>query len=171
MSKTCLALAAALIALFAAHAAAQQAGPPFPLTRPDMVRALTAVMSAEAQGSEANPIQPELVAAAVVAFDPETSEVLPESYPLLDTFAQVFAQDFPADMFAVVGHVGRGMRPEDAMDLSLLRAEAVKAYLVEKHGLDPNLFLVQGYGDFMHLPAPEGMDQDTMNNRIEFIRL
>ena len=159
---------------------------PFPLTRADIVAALSPppppqseeplLPGAETQPadriapSQDQPLPAQMIAAAFISFDPQTGEIASESLPLLDQFGQALANDFPGVLFSIVGHVDGGLPPMEAISLSLERAEAVKAHLVRTFGLDPNLFLIQGYGDMSPLPDPAPGEPDR-NNRIEFIRL
>ncbi|RMH21085.1 MAG: hypothetical protein D6696_06625 [Acidobacteria bacterium] len=81
------------------------------------------------------------------------------------------AGQYERAVIAVVGHTdasmkGQGIRFEDVRQLSLDRAEAVKAALIEKFDFDPNKFVVEGVG--WNQPAdPEDPDNHALNRRVE----
>jgi len=81
------------------------------------------------------------------------------------------AGQYERAVIAVVGHTdasmkGQGVRFEDVRQLSLDRAEAVKAALIEKFDFDPNKFVVEGVG--WNQPAdPEDPDNHALNRRVE----
>lgn len=81
------------------------------------------------------------------------------------------AGQYERAVIAVVGHTdasmkGSGVRFEDVQQLSLERADSVKAALVKAFQFDPDKFVVEGAG--WNLPAdPEDPGNHTLNRRVE----
>ncbi|THB64748.1 MAG: hypothetical protein D6E12_14190 [Desulfovibrio sp.] len=204
MTLRCLALTAVLV-LLAAPVLAQPGDLPFPQTEAGIVATLApwTVDQGEYEplfdtGEDAESNEPseegeehqETMAGALIAFAPDTADILEQSSSLLDEFGKAFSGELDQGLFSIVGHVDKGLPPQMALDLSLARAEAVKLYLVTNYGLDPNRFLVQGYGDMSPFPEPENGEPEAVgtetgtteaeaaeavvvhpNDRIEFISL
>lgn len=75
------------------------------------------------------------------------SDVIPPSYySLLDQAAE-YLNYFKDDKYDVVGHTDTRASASYNMDLSRRRAEAVKAYLVEKGGVSPDQLTVVAKGE------------------------
>jgi outer membrane protein OmpA-like peptidoglycan-associated protein len=68
----------------------------------------------------------------------------------------------------VGGHTDDVGEPDYNQDLSERRATAVRRYLVEQHGVDPQRLEVHGYGETR--PKESGLDADARqaNRRVEF---
>ncbi len=80
------------------------------------------------------------------------------------------AGQYERAIIAVVGHTDATMRGqvrfEDVEQLSLARAQAVRAALIDKYGFDPDKFVVEGVG--WNEPADaEDPDNHAQNRRVE----
>lgn len=85
-----------------------------------------------------------------IQFDGNKSSIRPESFNLLDQVAKVLKRNPQVKKIEVGGHtadVGSSAeRDAFEMQLSRDRAEAVRAYLIEK-GVEPERIDFKGYGD------------------------
>jgi outer membrane protein OmpA-like peptidoglycan-associated protein len=109
-----------------------------------------------------------MIRVADVSFDATNTKVLPESRPALDVAGEVFSQ-YPQLLVEIGGHTDS--RGSDALnrEISLKRANAVRAYLLRKF---PSMTLARvstrGYGGTKPIApntTPAGM---AKNRRIEF---
>lgn len=95
-----------------------------------------------------------------------TSDVLnPDYYPQLDAVV-TWMKEHPDVGIIVEGHTDNTGGKEFNMNLSLRRAQSVKAYLV-RHGIRPSLITIEGYGfsrPVAENSTPEGRQQ---NRRVE----
>ena len=104
-----------------------------------------------------------------IYFDFNKATIKPESYPVLDSVAQILKEN-PTMVVEIGGHTDtRGSRRYNQR-LSQRRAEAVKNYLVRVHGIDPSRLIAKGYGESRPLVKPERTEADyAKNRRVEFL--
>jgi outer membrane protein OmpA-like peptidoglycan-associated protein len=101
-----------------------------------------------------------------ITFGTNQAEIRPGSRGVLDEAARVL-DEYPSLRVEVVGHTDdRGAR-EHNLDLSLRRAESVKAYLV-RQGVEPTRLIVRGAGPDEPLIAEKTKEARQKNRRIEF---
>ncbi len=98
------------------------------------------------------------------AFD--KSELLPESYPVLDKSVKLL-NDRPEIKVEIEGYTDYIGTEEYNQKLSVERAETVKAYLVSK-GIKANRLSTIGYGKGNPIANNESEDGRAMNRRIVF---
>lgn len=79
-----------------------------------------------------------------VAFAPDSAELRPTAYPLLDAIAREVAH-LPYDI-VVEGYADTGGESAAAWDLSTQRAAQIVQYFVERHAMRPMRFAAVGYG-------------------------
>lgn len=109
-----------------------------------------------------------------VLFDSGKADLRRSAYPVLDKVAQVLAQ-VPDQPVGIEGHTDSapikhsGWAGNDA--LSLARANAVRDYLAQKHGLDPNRLTAIGYGEAHPVAANDSAAGRQQNRRVELIIL
>jgi len=103
-----------------------------------------------------------------IYFDFNKATIRPESYPILDSIAQVL-KDNPTMKVEIGGHADeRGTRAYNYR-LTDARANSVKTYFVTKHGIDPKRLIAIGYGeDRPVIPGAKTEDEHQMNRRVEF---
>lgn len=101
-----------------------------------------------------------------IEFEFDSAVLLPESYRTLDQIAQILIA-YPHMKLVVEGHCDDVGTDEYNDALSLARAKAVKAYLVEL-GVYPDYIRTRGYGK--RRPVVYGTDDDAraLNRRVEF---
>ncbi|MEO0232818.1 MAG: OmpA family protein, partial [candidate division WOR-3 bacterium] len=55
------------------------------------------------------------------------------------------------------------------MSLSQARAEAVRSYLITRHGIDPARLIARGYGETMPIAPNTSREGRAQNRRVEFV--
>ena len=109
---------------------------------------------------------PYLGTVAGVAFEPERTDLLPTSLPVLDQVIVVL-RDNPAVRLEIAGYTDNSGEAPRNQELSQKRADAVKAYLVSK-GIDAARLTSKGFGQDAPVAdnaTPEGREK---NRRVEF---
>ncbi len=106
-----------------------------------------------------------------INFEFGKAEILPAFYPMLDSIGR-FLEKPPSVVVEIVGHtdnipVVHG-KYRNNLELSQARAEAVKNYLVERFGINPQRLIAKGYGDTEPLVPNDTKEGRAMNRRIEF---
>jgi OOP family OmpA-OmpF porin len=110
------------------------------------------------------------VATQGIYFDTGSDRIRPESTPTLKEIGQMLTEHSDLKL-TIEGHTDNVGNAAANQDLSERRAAAVKAYLVEKHGIDGSRLTSAGFGD--KKPAtkndtPEGRQQ---NRRVELVKM
>jgi outer membrane protein OmpA-like peptidoglycan-associated protein len=110
------------------------------------------------------------VATQGIYFDTRSDQIRPESTPTLKEIGQMLTEHSDLKL-TIEGHTDNVGNAAANQDLSERRAAAVKAYLVEKHGIDASRLTSAGLGD--KKPAtkndtPEGRQQ---NRRVELVKM
>jgi OOP family OmpA-OmpF porin len=86
-------------------------------------------------------------ASLLITFATNSTEVSAETQATLDVLARALQSDkLAGNSFRVEGHADARGNAERNLELSQLRAEAVAAYLVSKHGILPERLQAQGKG-------------------------
>ena len=101
-----------------------------------------------------------------VQFDLDKWDIKPEYYPLLDEIAEVLKQN-PGLTMEIHGHTCDIWTEKYNKNLSNLRAESVKSYLVEK-GIPAEQLVTKGFG--LTTPVISNKDESSkhLNRRAEF---
>lgn len=103
-----------------------------------------------------------------VAFEGETERLLPESFALLDTVAQILT-DNPNMMLEVQGHTDSRGEPESNQRLSQARAETVTKYL-QARGVAAARLTAKGYGETRPIESNRTSQGRAINRRVELVR-
>ncbi len=82
-------------------------------------------------------------------------------------FADV-ARQFAGSRVRLVGHTDNVGSDQGNLALSRRRADAVKSYLVQKYGFDPNRFITQGKGSTVPVATNDTDDGRAKNRRVDF---
>ncbi|MFY0575664.1 OmpA family protein [Cystobacter fuscus] len=103
-----------------------------------------------------------------VRFATGKSDILPESFPLLDEVAKILNEHPELVRLRIGGHTdNRGTR-EFNIKLSQDRAEAVRRYLVER-GVAPARLEAKGFGPDQPIATNDTAEGRQRNRRTEFI--
>ncbi|WNG26068.1 OmpA family protein [Cystobacter fuscus] len=103
-----------------------------------------------------------------VRFATGKSDILPESFPLLDEVAKILKEHPELVRLRIGGHTdNRGTR-EFNIKLSQDRAEAVRRYLVER-GVAPTRLEAKGFGPDQPIASNDTAEGRQRNRRTEFI--
>lgn len=103
-----------------------------------------------------------------IFFEFNRAVIRPQSFPILDTVAQVL-RDFPDISIEVQGHTDSRGNDAGNMRLSHQRAEAVRQYLVNQ-GVAGDRLTARGYGETMPIESNATDVGRATNRRVEFVR-
>lgn len=103
-----------------------------------------------------------------IYFDTGKATIKPESFPILDQVAE-FLKANPKAVVEIQGHTDSIGSDSYNLSLSQARAEAVKTYLVTRHGIDPSRLIARGYGETMPIASNASREGRAMNRRVEFV--
>ena len=103
-----------------------------------------------------------------IFFEFNRAVIRPQSFPILDTVAQVL-RDFPDITIEVQGHTDSRGNDAFNMRLSQQRADAVRQYLVNQ-GIASARLTSQGYGETMPIESNATTEGRALNRRVEFHR-
>ena len=103
-----------------------------------------------------------------VHFATDRAEILPDSYALLNTVAQVL-EDYPQITVEVQGHTDSRGSDRHNLRLSDARANAVRAYLLAR-GIDAGRLSANGYGESRPIESNGTSAGRAANRRVEFVR-
>lgn len=102
-----------------------------------------------------------------INFETAKATILSESYSILDEAAQIL-KDNPKIRVEIGGHTDSRGSASYNLELSQDRAAAVRLYLIEIHGIEPNRMIAKGYGETQPV-APNDTDENMFKNRrVEF---
>ena len=108
-------------------------------------------------------------AGALINFDVNSAQILPESYPLLDEFGKALKSGLSGRSFIVAGHTDSAGNAPYNQDLSIRRANAVADYLVAGHGIGLSRLTLKGYGETKPIASNGDEKGRALNRRVEFI--
>jgi OOP family OmpA-OmpF porin len=100
-----------------------------------------------------------------VLFNYDKSDIKPETYHMINRVIEILEND-PAMNVTLQGHTDNTGTPEYNMDLSLRRADAVKAYLV-KNGIAASRLSTKGFGFSKPVALNSSEFGRSLNRRVE----
>ncbi len=103
-----------------------------------------------------------------VHFQTNKAKIMPDSFALLDTVAQVL-RDFPGIRVEVQGHTDSVGSDAKNLKLSQQRADSVREYLIGR-GIEPYRMTAQGYGESRPIESNKTASGRAANRRVEFRR-
>ena len=98
-----------------------------------------------------------------ITFDTGKAAIKPDSKAVLDEIGALLERDATLAL-EIQGHTDNVGSPTDNLTLSQQRADAVKAYLVAAHFVDPSRLTTAGFGDTRPV-ADNATDQGRAKNR------
>ena len=102
-------------------------------------------------------------------FDSDKATIQPESKSLLDDIATTL-KDYPDWHLRIVGHTDATGDPQDNVHLSLDRALAIEAALVDR-GVDPQRLVTAGLGESKPMTSNKTPEGRALNRRVELDRV
>ena len=106
----------------------------------------------------------------LINFAFNSSKILPESRPYLDQVGEMLRLDYLAgERIVIEGHTDASGSERYNRKLSEKRAESVKSYLMNNHGVVSARLVVAGKGESELLSGRN--PRDAMNRRVQFQRL
>lgn len=108
------------------------------------------------------------IAFASVEFEPGKAEILPTMVADLQKLGQLLAEH-PEWKLKISGHADAAGDASTHQELSQLRADAIRNFLIAEHHIDPERILAIGYGSTQPLISWSDRDADRrINRRVEF---
>jgi outer membrane protein OmpA-like peptidoglycan-associated protein len=101
-----------------------------------------------------------------VRFAFDSARILPEAYRQLDAVAEGIKLADPRINVVIEGHTDAAGTAPYNLRLSSQRADAVRTYLITRHGVDPRRLRVVGMGEFA--PLDKTTPYAPENRRVEF---
>lgn len=102
-----------------------------------------------------------------INFEFNKAVILPESYPIIDEAAAII-MNHPDIKVEIQGHTDAIGGAEYNLQLSYMRANAVRDYLIEMHEISPERLYIMAYGESRPI-APNTDEQGRYKNRrVEF---
>lgn len=105
-----------------------------------------------------------------ITFPTGDSDILKESFPILDTLAEMILR-YPQFLVEIDGHTDdrpiNTRRFPSNWELSVARATSVLKYLITHHQLDPSRFTIKGNGEQRPLSSNMTDEQRAQNRRVE----
>ncbi|MCA9714871.1 MAG: von Willebrand factor type A domain-containing protein, partial [Myxococcales bacterium] len=97
------------------------------------------------------------------------SVLQPSAFPVIER-AAVMLREYPSISVEISGHTDsrEGRSAEEAYAIAHARAETVRAYLIEQHGVDPTRLVTRAAGRDEPIASNETKDGRAKNRRIEF---
>ncbi len=116
------------------------------------------------------PVPPPLVpvSGARVSFGPGNAVLTAEGQRALDAVAR--SMNATTDRFEIASFTDNTGKPAANVALSQRRADAVRAYLIQR-GVGPARLVARGYGDAQPLASNQTLDGRRRNRRIELRRI
>lgn len=104
------------------------------------------------------------------SFPTNSPELSADAKAALRSVADYFQRHPEIAVFQVEGHADflEAGSSEEALVLSLRRAETVRAYLIEQ-GISAERITVLGHGDTRPLHSGDNPDEITLNRRVDFV--
>jgi outer membrane protein OmpA-like peptidoglycan-associated protein len=108
---------------------------------------------------------------ALIHFAFDSDRIETDSYPLLREYAAALKGDLKEAVLLIAGHTDFKGTDSYNLGLSLRRAQAVREFLVNAHGVEQTRLFIKGYGKENPVATNETEAGQALNRRVEFVRL
>lgn len=105
----------------------------------------------------------------LVYFDFNRSELKPSFYSLLDELSVVLKNSLPNIKIVVAGYCDNTGAEKYNQGLSERRAQAVSAYLRDKHGIGADRLIIRGFGENGAIATNDTEEGRATNRRVEMV--
>ena len=110
---------------------------------------------------------------AEITFPSGSATLSKQGQQALSVVASTLAKDYPGATYWIEGHTDndpiRKSKWESNRQLSVYRAMAVHAYLVEEAGFSDDQFVVAGHGEYLPIVANDSPAGKARNRRVEIV--
>lgn len=103
-----------------------------------------------------------------IEFDFDKADIRPQYHEQVAGAAE-FIKRYPQTKILIAGHTDNVGEADYNKMLSMQRAEALKAYLVEKFGISGDQLFPRGYGELRPVASNDNDEGRQRNRRVEFI--
>ena len=105
-----------------------------------------------------------------IQFDPNSAEIRPESFGVLREIGNYYRSRADSlTKFQIIGHTDSDGDAVKNLELSRLRADAVKQYLVKEYGLPADSIVTAGMGASVPIDKNTTIVGKANNRRVEFL--
>lgn len=122
--------------------------------------------------AQTGPLQPEtapILMPTDLLFDYDSHALREEAVSSLRKLGTLIQKN-PHAHFLIEGHTDSFGTPEYNLELSRLRAESVRAWLVQEMSIDPARIRTRGYGSSRLIaPATGSIEEQAINRRVEIV--
>ena len=122
-------------------------------------------------GDYENLVKENPTAKALIHFDFDSARIRPESYPLLEKYAEALREELKDATLIIAGHTDNIGSDAYNLALSLRRAKAVKSFLGSRHQIDEARLRIQAYGESQPIGSNHTPEARALNRRVEFINI
>ncbi len=105
-----------------------------------------------------------------IQFDVNSYNIRKGSYKILNELGKALSDPRLRERIITInGHTDSDGKEKYNVRLSLNRADAVKQYLIDQHGVSPNRLKVVGYGESIPLKPNTSKENKQLNRRVEIV--
>ncbi len=105
-----------------------------------------------------------------IYFDYNSAAITPQAAATLSVLAQALKDPSLAKArFLIGGHTDGKGGAQFNLELSERRAQSVRRYLIDRHGLEASRLVAQGFG--LQRPKVAGNPMDVQNRRVQVVNL
>jgi outer membrane protein OmpA-like peptidoglycan-associated protein len=115
------------------------------------------------------PEKPDQEPDAVIPFPSGSTHLNNIAKAQLDNLA-VLLKQFPDQAITIEGHTDSTGNEETNQQIGLKRAESVKEYLIQRHGIDSTRITIRSYGSTRSVESNETKEGRAKNRRVEIYR-
>ena len=110
------------------------------------------------------------VSTNAILFESGSANLKPESNAIISEIANVLLEN-PEVNIKIIGHTDADGTESTNMELSKSRAEAVKAGMSDKYGIESERIVTEGKGESQPIADNNSPENKAKNRRVEFIKI